>query len=125
MTAGVTFSAWREDEPIRLGEVLAVLGSCPADMMWTVRSLDCAPSPACKALQQEEGRQVEDDRLRELLRDEPQLLEGEITGLAGSPRQAWIRIRAVRGDEWDVETQDRELLDRLRMGFPDAIDLPG
>ena len=35
----------------------------------------------------------------------------------------WLSIRSIRGDEFDIETEDHELLEKLRNSFKDVRNL--
>lgn len=66
--------------------------------------------------------EIDGKRFIELASGFCQFLEGEaIASLPDSPN--WLVIRSIRGDEFDIETKDFEIIERLKASFHYVLDL--
>jgi hypothetical protein len=86
----------------RLSEVMDCLGSAGED----IDALAAA------------GSWVDGDRLAELFGSIYQSLEGELDGYRPQEPDPWVRITCVRGDSFDVETDDSSTIQQLLKAFP-------
>lgn len=126
--SGVTFRAWRNDEFIPLIEVLLVLGRWIVGAQWRLQDAEFAT-----------GWRGSDDlnvmsshalptptvALVDLVSDGVQMIAGELHAFGESaPSTPYLVIRAVRGDEWDILSDDERVLEAVREVFDPVTDIP-
>lgn len=124
---GVAFPAWRGADFIPLIEVLVVIGSPILRRRWLLRDAEFAPGwRGSERLHRmaSSGETVSSLRLLDLISDGIQLIDGPIAGVDEDGIRPIVVVRSVRGDEWDVETQDPSAIAALQEYYR-AVDLPG
>ena len=123
---GVTFDAWREHHYVGLAEILRVLGRDGQGLVWRLKLDEVAPDPTSYALEEILPTQVIDTRsLLALVDRNTQIVDGVMTGFdASNESSPIVIIRAVDSTSWDVESNDEELIARIRRAFPDSRDIP-
>jgi hypothetical protein len=115
-------SAWRGDRLIRLVEILNTFAWGWPQTTWRPNVLDGVgrTAPALFRLS-EEGREVPLGDILRLLTDEQlQVIDGSIS-VSKSDGDAWIVLRTINGDDWDVETDDEAVLEAIRSAFGGAF----
>lgn len=124
---GVTFRVLGEPER-DLSTVLRALGPTVAGLQWRVEpDADLAGAPPAAAKFErwsESGDWLNWRALQEAADGGVQMVGGELTGRKHGEGTAHIIVRAVRGDDWDILTDDPQLLARVKAAFPDAVPFP-
>ena len=126
-SSGVTFRAWRGDAFIPLVEVLLAIGHAALDRRWSLRDTEFAPgwrgSDELTHIAAA-STSVPTLKLIDLVSDGIQLVDGELIGEDENRERAPLKVRSVRGDDWDVEAEDPSVVAAIRSHFADVQDLP-
>jgi hypothetical protein len=110
---------------VDLISILNLLGPRAAASEWEIRDLECAIPELpelCRLSETEE--KIPGDRLLRLAREAPQIIDGSFKGYMRGQDKPWVIIRAVDSSAYDVETNDDELLSRIRQKFRQVVDYP-
>jgi hypothetical protein len=116
MTA-VSFHAWRGDRYIDAASVLDALGPPAHGLVWRVAVDEMAPGDERLLAA---SPPLPTAALRALVGPEVQIIDGALVGFDGDAQR--VLVRAVDSSWWDVESEDEELIARIRAAFPDAIE---
>ncbi|WP_375504174.1 hypothetical protein [uncultured Jatrophihabitans sp.] len=127
--SGVTFPARRRNrEPVPLIELLLAVGPwILGPIGWRIG--DCEFSSGSRG-SAELARLTNGEvrlttlKLVDLISDGVQLIDGDVFAYRNEDEDPFLVLASVRGDEWDVYSDERGLLDVIRGIFPDGKDLP-
>jgi len=109
-----------------LVDILAAIGDDAATSLWTCRNVECSGGEAAAALHRASdcGDVLLGSALLEIARDVDQTIDGEFSGARYGEDEPWLRIRAVDGSAFDVESTRPSVLERVRARFEIVEDLP-
>jgi hypothetical protein len=109
---------------VHLSNILHLLEPLTSNSQWEISELQCFGSSA------DELQQLTDAKVRipgtDLLRLTPnltQLLDGLFCGYFEGKNQPWISIRAADNVGYEVETENQEMLARMRQKFQNVNDI--
>lgn len=105
-------------------DLLEILDAIRADVetsLWT-----CAGGESADALREASDRAdvLLGSALLELLRGVTRVVDGELSGALYGEDEPWVRVRAVDGSAFDVESTRPSVLERMRARFERVEDLP-
>jgi hypothetical protein len=125
--SGLSFRVWKVPRRDLLA-VLGVLHGQLADAVWHFAP-DAEIAGEVEAARRVEawsdsGKVVSTSDLMDVARLGVQLLDAELRAMSKDGKPVLV-LRAVRGDEWDVETTSQKVLNVVRTAFPDARPIPG
>ena len=109
---------------VNLSNILHILEPLASNSQWEISELECCGSSA------DELQQLADAKMRipgtDLLRLTPkltQLFDGLFSGYLEGKNQPWISIRAADNVGYEVETENQEVLARMRQQFKNVNDM--
>ena len=109
---------------VNLSNILHILEPLASNSQWEISELECCGSSA------DELQQLADAKVRilgtDLLRLTPkltQLFDGLFSGYLEGKNQPWISIRAADNVGYEVETENQEVLARMRQQFKNVNDI--
>ncbi len=109
---------------VNLSNILHLVEPLASTSQWDISELDCSGNSA------DELQQLADAQTRvsgrDLLRLAPNLtplLDGLFSGYFDGKNQPWISIRAADNVGYEVQTEDEEVLVRLRQKFKNVTDM--
>lgn len=117
---GVTLPAWREGEFVPLIELMLVVGRWILGASWHLRNAEFATGWRGSSELNVMSSQVNPTptvALVDLVSDGVQMIGGELLAFRPGEAEAFLAIRSIRGDEWDVRCADRALLYAVREVF--------
>jgi hypothetical protein len=122
---GITISAFRDNLPISLQDILNVLGATGRSAVWRVSGVEVAPSELADRLHaaSDRGMALSGDELFALAAG-IQVIDGEFEATRAKTTEPWVLLRAVDGTSWDVVTDDLGVLRDYERSFPDVAPLP-
>ena len=121
---GLTISL-RDQDDFDLRELLEILKEHVVNSRWKLSGVD-SPSPAADELHSisDEGMEISGSKLLSLMKPIYQVLDGRFHGTNTSSLFEWD-IWVIRGDEIDVVTDNREILNCVRKNCSDVTELDG
>jgi len=104
--------------------ILNVIGESGKKLNWKISNLDCLGKNS-EVLDEisEQNKEIEGTELYQLFSQIYQTIEGEFIAFENNSTQNLITIRAIDGSEFDVETNDLEILKNIRNTFENVKDL--
>ena len=106
-------------------EALRALGRWFDERRWLVEPNADGNLQSSEAMQffrwSEAGTRVTPKALMEVAASRMQFFEGDICGRREGEPEDSLRIIALRGYQWAVETDDRALVEHLKRQYPDAV----
>ena len=120
---GVTVHLGNE-KSFDLYDILKIVGNRGKQAVWQISNAECFGSFAeLIHLLSDNDQRVSGHDLYEILeRNNGQTIEGEFEAFDTTTGTEWLLIRFVRGDEVDIQTQDSELLGKIRSAFGNISD---
>jgi len=119
----LTFRSWRDGTYIPLAEILLVLGPLILKLKWRLEIEEAAPESSAEALYEiPSSSLLACLDLVHLVTPDIQIIDGKIFGYDASGRST-LSIGAIRGDDWDIETNDAEILRVVARAYPEAKDI--
>ena len=108
-----------------LADILDAIGDDAARTLWTCRAVACVGDERANALHEASERSdvLLGSVLLELARGVTQVIDGSFSGERYGEDEPWIRIRAVDGSAFDVESTSPSVLERVRARFEKVRDL--
>jgi hypothetical protein len=105
---------------------LNLAGQNAENAEWEISAVECADGAAADELHRWSGctARVPGRVLLPLAVDVRQIIDGVFAGYRHGELHSWIIIRAVDSAAFDVESDDPDLLSRLRQHFHRVSDLP-
>lgn len=109
-----------------LHDILELLGEKGLVSQWEVRAVEVASGVAATRLERlaDEESVVDGNELLSLARAVNQVVDGEFKGTLPGEAKPWVIVRAVDSSAYDVETDDKRLLDGIRRRFSVVDDIP-
>jgi len=128
-TRGITLATCRPDgSSVSLAELLRVVEPWTTGATsWLVGDAELSTGSRGSAeltLLAGTTERVTTSRLVELVADGVQLVDGDVSCFAGEADEPFLVLASVRGDAWDVRSDDKGLLAAVRTSFPGSADLP-
>jgi len=124
---GLTISDLARDGTLAVGleDILTTLGPDAERAWWKTTGLECL-GPSAEKLYSltDEGAFILGRSLVSLSRGLTQVIDGEFDAYRDGSKEPWVMVRAVDGTEFDVETDDEEVLCRIRERFRRVSDFP-
>ena len=113
-----------DDSKIDLIDILKVIGEKGKDLSWSISHLDCLGENS-EVLHKisDQNKQISGSKFYQLFSHIHQTIEGDFVGFENNSINALITIKAIDGSEFDVETNDTEILKNIRNNFENVIDL--
>jgi hypothetical protein len=107
-----------------LKNILQVIGEDGKHSTWKISDVECLGKSA-ETLHQisDEGKEISGEEFYKIVSDIYQVLDGTFEAFKPNENHHWLLIRSIRGDEFDIETEDKELLETIRVSFQDVRDL--
>ncbi len=109
---------------IDLRDILNVIGKTGKQSTWKVSGVECLGESADTLHQfSDEEKEILGEEFYKIVSDIYQVLNGYFDACKPDENYCWISIRSIRGDEFDIETEDKKLLEKIRNAFKDVRDL--
>lgn len=122
-TRGITIYLIHNDN-VDLKEILEVVGDGGKQSTWKISYTDCfGESGETINKLSDEGKEISGIQFYKLALGIHQTLSGEFQAFKSNEKTHWLLIRSIRGDEFDIETGDLELLKKFCSKFNDVKDL--
>jgi len=104
--------------------ILQIIGEIGRQSFWKISDVECLGESA-KILHQisDEERKITGIEFYEIVSGIYQTLDGSFEAYKPNESFHWLLIRSIRGDEFDIETEDKELLNKIRNSFYKVKDL--
>jgi hypothetical protein len=122
-TRGVTIFL-RNLDKVDLNDILIVIGKVGRASVWLASSVECLGNSA-EILHKisDEKEKIAGEEFYKIASNVYQVLEGCFEAFNEDNPKPWLIIRSIRGDEFDIETRNKELLEKIRNSFKDVKDL--
>lgn len=124
---GVSFSAWSGERFIPLVEVLLAIGRWVLQSKWRLQNAEFATgfrgSDELNVMSSQFNA-IPTLSLVDLVSDGVQMIGGDLCAFHDTEAEPFLVVRSVRGDEWDVECDDVDVLAAIREAFGDVQELP-
>jgi len=109
---------------IDLKEILEIIGEAGKSSQWKISGAECFGDSAEKTHEiSDNGKEISDKEFYKLVSNIYQTLDGTFQAFKIDENLTWLLIRSIRGDEFDIETEDRELLKKFRDSLQNVKDL--
>ena len=108
-----------------LRDVLGAIGDKGNDSVWRVSDVEASGGESALALERaaDSGRNLTWTELRDLARGVVQVIDGVFTGRLPGKVEPWLIIRAVDSSAYDIESNDEDVLRRVRAAFKDVKEV--
>jgi hypothetical protein len=109
-----------------LRDILEVLGGKALQSSWEVTQVEVASGGGASVLEACALRpeRISGTELLAISEQVNQVIEGEFRAYQHHDARPWVVVRAVDSSAYDVETDDRVLLEALRRRFRCVADIP-
>lgn len=105
-----------------LGNILSIIGEKADKSIWKVSGVECVGKSADILHKiSDESVTISGDELFNISQNLSQIIEGEFEAFLDDER--WLIIRAVDSSEYDVETDDLDVLNKVRQSFLNVKDM--
>jgi hypothetical protein len=126
---GVTIQDSTEDGrflKIDLHDILNVLGWFAEESEWVISGVECVGGNAADELHRlsDNNNRVPGQTFSCLAADVTQIIDGVFKGYRKGENSPWVIIWAVNSSAYDVETENQEILDRIRKHFRNVSEIP-
>lgn len=119
----LTLRAWQDGRYIALAELLDLIGPFYPGRQWHMRIEECAPQPGSEILEAWSAETpVSLEELLGLVAPDIQVIDGVILA-TGSAGETALRLIAVDGSDWDIESDCAAAIAAVRNRFPDVRDV--
>jgi hypothetical protein len=108
-----------------LRDVLGAIGDKGNDSVWRVSDVEASGGESALALESaaDSGRNLTWTELRDLARGVVQVIDGVFIGRLPGKVEPWLIIRAVDSSAYDIESNDEDVLRRVRSAFKDVKEV--
>lgn len=114
----------KDDHKIDLQEILNIIGDAGKFSHWKISSAECFGENAEKLHKISDDEEIiSGEEFYKLASGIYQTLDGTFEAFSFNENLCWLLIRAIRGDEFDIETKDEELSNKFRKSFQNVKDL--
>jgi hypothetical protein len=121
MNKGISIKAWSESADVSLAEILLTMKDRISGLKWSLQIEDTEIGPAASSLNSISPEQrISTRELLNAVSPNVQIIDGTIDGYDMENRLI-LRLRAVDSTWWDLETEDKEILQIIAKKFPDAL----
>ena len=107
-------------------DIAAIAGRAAKDSEWLVSGVEClggSEADECHHLSDSNER-IPGDYFLRLVAALEQVIDGEFAAYQTGEPKPWLIIRVVDSSALDVETEDSELLERIRQRFNSVSEIP-
>jgi hypothetical protein len=120
---GVTIYLGEKDKT-DLKDILQIVGELGKQSIWKLSDVECFGKSA-EILHKfsDNEKVISGKEFYNVVSDIHQTLDGVFEAYKPDEITHWLLIRAIRGDEFDIETKDEELLKTIRNSFKNVKDL--
>ena len=109
---------------IDLKEILNAVGNDGKYSVWKISDAECFGEEAEKIHNISDNEtKLSGGEFYKLINGIYQTIDGCFDAYKPKENHWWLRIRSIRGDEFDIETEDEELLSRIRKSFHEITNL--
>lgn len=119
----LSIHAWRASHYVSLAELLLLVEQFVPEKQWFVQIQEIAPEPGAELFESCDPRHplVMEDLLR-LSAPNIQIIDGEIIAVDGDGNSCLL-LRSVDSTSWDIETDNMEIIAKIKERFSDAIEI--
>ncbi|WP_226587561.1 hypothetical protein [Microseira wollei] len=109
---------------VNLSNILQLIQPLASSSQWDISELDCSGSSADELQQLADAKtRVSGTDLLRLATNLTLLLDGLFSGYFEGKNQPWISIRAADNVGYEVQTENQEVLARMRQNFKNVTDM--
>lgn len=109
---------------VNLSNILDLLEPLASNSQWDICDLQCSGSSADELQQLADAKvKIPGTDLLRLTSNITQLLDGQFCGYFEGKKRPWIAIRAADNVGYEVETENQEVLARMRQKFKHVTEL--
>lgn len=113
-----------QNEDVDLIDILEVIGERGKKASWNISGVECiGKSSDILHNYSDKKEQISGEELYQVCSDNLQVIDGEFKVFEQNESSFWILVRALDGTEFDIETDDLELLKNLRSELKGVKDL--
>lgn len=113
-----------ENYNIDLKHILKVIGHTGKLSNWKISNAECFGENSYKIHEISDTKeQITGEEFYKLVLGINQTISGEFNAFKLNKNYSWLTIRSIRGKEFDIETEDKELLNRICKSFHNISDL--
>jgi hypothetical protein len=104
--------------------ILNLIGEVGKHSTWKISDVECLGESAEILQHISDGEQeISGEEFYKIVLGISQVLGGYFDAYKPDSNNRWLSIRSIRGYEFDIETEDKELLNKIRNSFHKVIDL--
>lgn len=113
-----------DNDDIDLRHILNLIGESGKFSTWKISDVECFGESA-EILHNisDEQKEISGEDFYEIASGIYQTIDGEFDAYKSKENNRWLRIKFIRGSEFDIETEDFELLNKFRNFFHNVKDL--
>lgn len=109
---------------VDLHQILNCVGEVGKNSAWRISNAECLGKTADKIHKiSDNQKEISGEEFYQLISNIHQTLSGEFDAFRNHEDFCWLKIRSIRGDCFDIETEDKELLNRIHKSFHNITDL--
>ncbi|MFB2983027.1 hypothetical protein [Microseira sp. BLCC-F43] len=109
---------------VNLSNILQLIQPLASNSQWDISELDCSGSSADELQQLADAKtRVSGTDLLRLATNLTPLLDGLFSGYFEGKNQPWISIRAADNVGYELQTENQEVLARMRQNFKNVTDM--
>jgi hypothetical protein len=113
-----------DNEEIDLKNILQVIGETGRQSDWKISDVECSGENAEIIHQISDVQEIiSGKQFYTIIQDINQTIDGVFEAYRPNKTLNWLLIRAVDGTEFDIETEDLEIMKRIRYSFHNVKDL--
>lgn len=110
---------------VNLLDILRLIEPLALNSEWDVSGLECFGSSANELYQLADAKaRVAGKNLLQLAANLTQIIDGIFSGYLSGELKPWIIVRVVDGFAYDVQTENEDVLIRIRQHFHAVVDIP-
>jgi hypothetical protein len=114
----------KDNDKTDLIHILEIIGEIGKTAVWKISYLDCLGEKSDNLHYFSDNHiRISGRKLYQLFSEIYQTIEGEFVAFESDNTKSFLTIRAINGSEFDVETIDTEILERIRKSFDNVKDL--
>lgn len=115
----------RKELSFDIKDIFRLLEYETRNSQWQLTNIEII-GPSAESLYElvDNGAIISGDFLLSLVEGINQTIDGLFEGYRVGSQRPWLRVRAVDGVAFDVESDESAIIDKIRMSFRDVKDLP-